>query len=193
MPGDSGLGQGPGRWNPFGFNYTPEEYRHVGRVLELVDAPDLAGDHEAEDLVPARLGDGIQGIEGVHLGEGAVLARPVRDLGEDPAEARELRDAAVHELGLAEDLERAVALVADPPRARRVLREAERVEAHVADERAVERRRRPGQRDRRVLRAAARPLLGLGRGLGALLAEAEAGRRRREAERDDELHSQRAN
>ena len=27
MPGDSGLGQGPGRWNPFGFNYTPEEYR----------------------------------------------------------------------------------------------------------------------------------------------------------------------
>ena len=25
IPGDSGLGQGPGRWNPFGFNYTPEE------------------------------------------------------------------------------------------------------------------------------------------------------------------------
>ena len=27
MPGDSGLGQGPGRWNPFGFDYLPEEYR----------------------------------------------------------------------------------------------------------------------------------------------------------------------
>eukprot|EP00629_Pelagomonadales_sp_RCC1024_P006429 CAMPEP_0119259668 /NCGR_PEP_ID=MMETSP1329-20130426/397_1 /TAXON_ID=114041 /ORGANISM="Genus nov. species nov., Strain RCC1024" /LENGTH=243 /DNA_ID=CAMNT_0007259065 /DNA_START=34 /DNA_END=765 /DNA_ORIENTATION=+ len=26
MPGDSGLGQGEGRWNPFGFDYTPEEY-----------------------------------------------------------------------------------------------------------------------------------------------------------------------
>lgn len=25
-PGDIGLGQGEGRWNPFGFNYTPEEY-----------------------------------------------------------------------------------------------------------------------------------------------------------------------
>ena len=24
--GDIGLGQGAGRWNPFGFNYTPEEY-----------------------------------------------------------------------------------------------------------------------------------------------------------------------
>jgi len=27
IPGDLGLGQGPGRWNPFGFEYTPEEYR----------------------------------------------------------------------------------------------------------------------------------------------------------------------
>mmetsp|Transcript_13167 Transcript_13167/g.42890 ORF Transcript_13167/g.42890 Transcript_13167/m.42890 type:complete len:245 (-) Transcript_13167:1170-1904(-) len=26
IPGDLGLGQGEGRWNPFGFNYTPEEY-----------------------------------------------------------------------------------------------------------------------------------------------------------------------
>ena len=26
IPGDLGLGQGPGRWNPFGFDYTPEEY-----------------------------------------------------------------------------------------------------------------------------------------------------------------------
>jgi len=26
MPGDLGLGQGPGRWNPFGFEYTAEEY-----------------------------------------------------------------------------------------------------------------------------------------------------------------------
>lgn len=26
-PGDIGLGQGEGRWNPFGFNYTPEEYK----------------------------------------------------------------------------------------------------------------------------------------------------------------------
>jgi hypothetical protein len=25
-PGDLGLGQGPGRWNPFGFEYTQEEY-----------------------------------------------------------------------------------------------------------------------------------------------------------------------
>lgn len=25
--GDLGLGQGEGRWNPFGFNYTEEEYR----------------------------------------------------------------------------------------------------------------------------------------------------------------------
>ena len=25
-PGDIGLGQGEGRWNPFNFNYTPEEY-----------------------------------------------------------------------------------------------------------------------------------------------------------------------
>lgn len=25
-PGDMGLGQGEGRWNPFNFNYTPEEY-----------------------------------------------------------------------------------------------------------------------------------------------------------------------
>lgn len=25
--GDMGLGQGEGRWNPFGFNYTPEEYK----------------------------------------------------------------------------------------------------------------------------------------------------------------------
>jgi hypothetical protein len=26
IPGDLGLGQGPGRWNPFGFEYTAEEY-----------------------------------------------------------------------------------------------------------------------------------------------------------------------
>ena len=26
VPGDLSLGQGPGRWNPFGFDYTPEEY-----------------------------------------------------------------------------------------------------------------------------------------------------------------------
>jgi hypothetical protein len=26
MPGDSRYGQGPGRYNPFNFNYTPEEY-----------------------------------------------------------------------------------------------------------------------------------------------------------------------
>ncbi|CAN0237172.1 unnamed protein product [Pylaiella littoralis] len=26
VPGDIGLGQGEGRWNPFGFNYSPEEY-----------------------------------------------------------------------------------------------------------------------------------------------------------------------
>jgi len=26
MPGDLGLGQGAGRWNPFGFDYSPEEY-----------------------------------------------------------------------------------------------------------------------------------------------------------------------
>lgn len=25
-PGDYGWGQGEGRWNPFGFNYSPEEY-----------------------------------------------------------------------------------------------------------------------------------------------------------------------
>jgi len=27
MPGDYRWGQGPGRWNPFNFNYTPEEYK----------------------------------------------------------------------------------------------------------------------------------------------------------------------
>ena len=27
IPGDLSLGQGPGRWNPFGFDYSPEEYR----------------------------------------------------------------------------------------------------------------------------------------------------------------------
>ena len=26
IPGDLGLGQGEGRWNPFGFDYSPEEY-----------------------------------------------------------------------------------------------------------------------------------------------------------------------
>ena len=26
VPGDLSLGQGPGRWNPFGFDYTPEEH-----------------------------------------------------------------------------------------------------------------------------------------------------------------------
>ena len=49
------------------------------------------------------LGIEVDALERVHLAEGAVLAREVRELGEDPAEARELRDAAVHELGLAED------------------------------------------------------------------------------------------
>ena len=27
IPGDYNLGQGEGRYNPFGFNYTPEEYK----------------------------------------------------------------------------------------------------------------------------------------------------------------------
>jgi hypothetical protein len=26
IPGDLKLGQGEGRWNPFNFNYTPEQY-----------------------------------------------------------------------------------------------------------------------------------------------------------------------
>merc|ERR1719217_593028 len=132
---------------------------HVGRVLELVHAVDLERGHERQDLVPAGVRDRVDGLEGVHLAEGAVLAREVGDLREDPAEAGELGDAAVHELGLSKNLERAVALVALPPRARRVLREAEWVEAHVAHERAVEVRRRERERHGRV-GAAARRLLG---------------------------------
>ncbi|CAH0374241.1 unnamed protein product [Pelagomonas calceolata] len=135
---------------------------HVGRVLELVHAVDFERGHERQDLVPAGVRDRVDGLERVHLAEGAVLAREVGDLREDPAQARELGDAAVHELGLAEDLERAVALVPLPPRARRVLREAERVEAHVAHQRAVEVRRRERERDRRV-GAAARLLRRRGR------------------------------
>lgn len=35
-PGDIGLGQGEGRWNPFGFNYTPEEYKEKQLQVSLV-------------------------------------------------------------------------------------------------------------------------------------------------------------
>lgn len=34
MPGDLRIGQGEGRWNPFGLNYTPEEYEEK-RLQEL--------------------------------------------------------------------------------------------------------------------------------------------------------------
>lgn len=44
-PGDMGLGQGEGRWNPFGFNYTPEEYKEkqlqVGFLMCLVSGCDV--------------------------------------------------------------------------------------------------------------------------------------------------------
>merc|ERR1711879_222991 len=34
QPGDLKIGQGEGRWNPFGLNYTPEEYEEK-RLQEL--------------------------------------------------------------------------------------------------------------------------------------------------------------
>jgi len=63
IPGDLGLGQGPGRWNPFGFDYTPEEYaeKQLQEIkhcrLAMLGIVGLAAKSSGSDLgVLAQLG-----------------------------------------------------------------------------------------------------------------------------------------
>lgn len=64
IPGDLGLGQGEGRWNPFGFDYTPEEYeaKQLQEIkhcrLAMLGIVGLAAKSSGSDLgVLAQLGE----------------------------------------------------------------------------------------------------------------------------------------
>jgi len=64
MPGDLGLGQGEGRWNPFRFDYTPEEYEEKQLQelehcrLAMLGIVGLAAKSSGSDLgVLAQLGE----------------------------------------------------------------------------------------------------------------------------------------
>merc|ERR1711937_1100147 len=109
----------------------------------------LQGDHECEYLVQACLGDGIDCEKRVHHSKcilsNCFIAREVCDLREDKAEACELCDATVNELGLTENFQRSIAFVTKPPCARCILGEAKWIKPDVADQLASEVSRRPWQ------------------------------------------------
>merc|ERR1719231_1811913 len=116
---------------------------------DFADAAALEERRKRKDLPISLRRDRTDGLERVHFREvdaKRLLAREVCDLGEDPPKCRELRDAAVHELGLAVPRECAetngLVLLAEEPAAGRRRRKVKRVKADVARESAVERSRR---------------------------------------------------